>query len=154
MGGDRMKEQLALDGSEYVPLTSDDWETPPEIFDLLHKKYDFTLDPCCTTQTAKCDNYFTIQEDGLKQKWFGRVFVNCPYSNIPQWLDKINHEMRRLDHPELIVALLPAWTDRDWFHDKLKNYIQIKFLRGRVKFLLNGKRRNSPKFGCMLVEWR
>lgn len=146
-----MKEQLTLDGSEYIPPTSDDWETPPEIFEPLNNKYDFTLDPCCTDKTAKCESYFTPREDGLKQRWEGRVWVNPPFSKIPEWLDKINYEMFKHD-VQLIVAILPAWTDRDWFHDKLQTK-RIEFLRGRVKFLLNGKRRKSPKFGCMIAEW-
>ena len=149
-----MKEQLTLDGSEYIPITSDDWETPPELFEPLNKLYKFTLDPCCTSKTAKCTLYYIPKEDGIKQTWTGRIFVNPPFSNIPLWLEKISKEMFKMDHPEVIVALLPAWTDRDWFHDLIYGKARITFLRGRVKFLLNGKRRKSPMFGCMLVEWR
>lgn len=150
-----MEEQTTIDGSEYIPITSDDWETPPEIFEPLNKSYKFTLDPCCTLETAKCDKFFTIKEDGLKQVWSGRVFVNPPFSQIPDWLKKIDREMWGVTRKiELVVALLPAWTDRDWFHDLVYGKASITFLRGRVKFLMNGKKRKSPKFGCMLVEWR
>lgn len=149
-----MKEQLTLDGSEYIETTSDEWETPPELFEPLNKKYKFTLDPCCTIETAKCEMYYTSNDNGFKQTWTGRVFVNPPFGNISLWLEKINGEMARMEHPELIVALLPAWTDRNWFHDQVYGKARIEFLRGRVKFLKNGKPHKSPKFGCMLVEWR
>jgi len=148
-----MKEQTTLDGSEYIPISSDDWETPPELFEPLNQVYKFTLDPCCTSKTAKCDSYFTLKEDGLKQTWTGRVFVNPPFSNIPLWLKKIDYEMFK-HNPELVVSLLPAWTDRDWFHDLVYGKASITFLQGRVKFLRNGRPHKSPKFGCMLVEWR
>ena len=32
---------------------SDEWETPQDLFDELNKEYDFTLDPCATSENAK-----------------------------------------------------------------------------------------------------
>jgi len=57
-----------------------DWETPDEVFADLHAEFEFTLDPCCTPETAKCDAYFTPEDDGLAQDWGReRVFMNPPY---------------------------------------------------------------------------
>ena len=52
------------------------------------------LDPCGhlpdgTNPIVKtANNYFTEKEDGLKQKWFGSVFCNPPYSDLKAWLAK------------------------------------------------------------------
>jgi len=151
------KEQLTLDGSDYIPITSDDWETPKEFFEELNKIYRFTLDPCCQESTAKCQKFYTKEQDGLKQSWDKeRVFCNPPFSDIESWVMKASNEMRL--HPErgaeCIVMLLPAWTDRAWFHDHIYGKYRIDFLRGRIKFLLNGKMQKSPKFGCMLIIMR
>lgn len=50
---------------------SNEWGTPQELFDELNKEFKFTLDPCSTDQNHKCNNYFTIEDDGLSQKWGG-----------------------------------------------------------------------------------
>ena len=159
-----MKEQLTLDGSEYIEPTSDEWETPHSVFNPLNARFDFTLDVCCTVETTKCEKYFTEFDDGLKQSWRGhRVWANFPYSNIPKWIEKAYREVLN-NNCELVVMLLPAWTDRDWFHDwvinppKLNEYhtvqTSIEYLRGRVKFLLNGKKHKSPRFGSMVVIFK
>ena len=150
-----MEEQTTLDDSKYIKPTSDDWETPKELFDRLNKKYKFTLDPCCQESTAKCETYYTIEDDGLSKHLGGhRVFMNPPYSDITPWVKRAKEDWRQAERAELIVALLPAWTDREWFHDYVYNHARIEFLRGRVKFLKQGRPYKSPKFGCMLVEWR
>jgi hypothetical protein len=48
-----------------------DWETPQAFFDQLHYEFAFTLDPCCTHANAKCEKYYTIENDGLAQDWTG-----------------------------------------------------------------------------------
>lgn len=50
------------------------------VFDQLNEEYRFTLDPCCTRETAKCDHFFTKEDDGLSRSWGGHtVFMNPPY---------------------------------------------------------------------------
>ena len=159
-----MEVQTTLDGSEYIESTSDEWETPHDIFNSLHARFDFTLDVCATEQTAKCERYFTIKDDGLKQSWKNhRVWANFPYSNISKWIEKAYREVVFNDC-KLVCMLLPNWTDRDWFHDWVLNppkfsehqqvKVSIEYLRGRVKFLLNGKTVKTPRFGSMVVIFK
>lgn len=49
----------------------DNWETPQDLFKSLNDEFHFTLDPCCTKETAKCRKFYTQEEDGLKQNWGG-----------------------------------------------------------------------------------
>ena len=51
---------------------SDEWETPQHVFDELDKEFKFTLDPCANHQNAKCNKYFTEEDDGLQQDWGGK----------------------------------------------------------------------------------
>jgi len=68
---------------------TDEWSTPQAFFDLLSQRFYFTLDPCATPENAKCSSYFTKAEDGLVQKWSGRVFMNPPYGRqIGKWVKK------------------------------------------------------------------
>lgn len=69
---------------------TDEWATPQYLFDELNAKYHFTLDPCATSDNAKCAKYFTKEMDGLAQDW-GRetVFCNPPYGRgIDAWVRK------------------------------------------------------------------
>ena len=50
---------------------SDEWSTPQDVFDELNNEFHFNLDPCCTQENAKCRNYFTKEQNGLKQSWGG-----------------------------------------------------------------------------------
>jgi hypothetical protein len=41
----------------------------------------------------KAGNFFTIEDDGLKQQWFGRVWCNPPYGRtVNLWLEKASTE--------------------------------------------------------------
>lgn len=127
---------------------SDEWETPQELFDQLNEEFHFDLDPCATPQNAKCAQFFTKKENGLKQDWFGTVFMNPPYGReIKQWVQKAYEEAGKRC---TVVCLLPARTDTSWFHDYcLKG--EIRFLRGRLKF---GNAKNSAPFPSMIVIFR
>jgi site-specific DNA-methyltransferase (adenine-specific) len=92
-----------------------EWETPQALFDeLSHIFGGFTLDPCATTQNAKCTRFFTREDDGLSQPWTGKVFVNPPYGReIGKWVRKAYEESQ---NGALVVCLLPARVDTRWWH--------------------------------------
>lgn len=50
---------------------SDEWATPQKIFDELNEEFEFDLDPCATSENHKCKRFYTIENDGLSQKWGG-----------------------------------------------------------------------------------
>ena len=50
---------------------SDEWSTPQDLFDKLNEEFKFTLDPCATSENAKCKRYFTAEQNGLLQDWGG-----------------------------------------------------------------------------------
>lgn len=123
---------------------SDEWETPWDLFIDLHCEFGFTLDPCATHENAKCEKYFTIEDDGLAQSWDGeRVFCNPPYGRqISKWVKKASESRG------LVVMLLPARTDTVYFHDYIYGHAEIRFLRGRIKF---GDGKSSAPFPSMIV---
>lgn len=50
---------------------SDEYGTPQDLFDRLDEEFHFTLDPCADANNAKCVNYLTKKDDGLKISWGG-----------------------------------------------------------------------------------
>lgn len=47
-----------------------------------------------------------------------------------------------------VVMLLPARTDTKWFHDYIYGKVEIRFIRGRLKF---GAAKNSAPFPSMIA---
>lgn len=125
-----------------------EWETPQEFFDKLDEEFHFDLDPCATDENHKCAAYFTKDLDGLKQSWGGRrVFCNPPYGReIKKWVKKSAEEAEKPD--TLVVMLIPARTDTEWFHDYIYGKTEIRFIKGRMRF--SGATINAP-FPSMIV---
>ena len=49
------------------------WATPQAFFYKLNEEFNFTLDVCATKENAKCDKFFTIDDNGLEMSWGGSV---------------------------------------------------------------------------------
>lgn len=134
----------------------DEWSTPPHFFAAVSKNHGpFDLDPCCRPETAKAPVYFTKDNNGLKQDWFGRVWINPPYSNPSPWCEKAATEVAA-GRAELVVMLLPAAVDTHWFHNFVVPYADVEFIRGRMRFIdFDGKpSKGSPKGGNVLALYR
>jgi len=125
-----------------------EWETPQDFFNKLDERWNFTLDPCCTKETAKCATFFTEEDNGLEMDWKGhRVFMNPPYGrSVRMWVEKAYNE--GLKHDTVVVCLLPARTDTRWFHEHCMKSQAIKFIKGRLKF--GGATAGAP-FPSMIV---
>ena len=119
----------------------DEYATPTDLFNELDKKYHFTLDPCATSENAKCKKYYTIKENGLLKSWKGEiVFCNPPYSKIKLWVEKCFLEFK--NNNATIVLLIPARTDTQYFHNYILNQAKIIFLKGRLHF--NNSKNSAP----------
>ena len=127
---------------------SNDWATPQDLFDKLNDEFHFTLDVCAIPENAKCEHYYSPEQDGLLQHWEGTVWCNPPYGRkIGLWVKKAYESVIR-DDETTVVMLLPARTDTKWFHEYILPYGQIRFIRGRLKF---GDSKNSAPFPSMIV---
>lgn len=129
---------------------SDEWATPQSFFDEINKEFDFNLDVCATDENHKCENYYTIQDNGLEKNWGGyRVWCNPPYSEIDKWVAKAFYETK--NDNTIVVLLIPSRTDTRYFHNYIYNRSEIRFVKGRLKF---GDGKNSAPFPSMLVIFR
>ena len=124
------------------------WETPQDFFNKLNDIFSFNLDACAENETAKVDNYFTIEDDALIQDWEGVVWCNPPYGREQiKFINKGLEEHRK--HGSTIVFLIPARPDTKVWQDVIfKNASQVCFIKGRLKF---GNSKDSAPFPCALV---
>ena len=129
---------------------SDEWATPQHIFDELNNEFGFDLDVCANESNHKCNDYYSIEDDGLSKDWSGRrVFCNPPYSNIAEWVKKAFYETK--NNNTLVVLLIPSRTDTKYFQNYIYNRSEIRFIKGRLKF---GNSKNSAPFPSMIVIFR
>ena len=130
---------------------TDMWATPQEFYDKLNDEFNFTLDPCATEDNKKCDNFFTVDDDGLKQDWSGNiVFCNPPYGRaIKDWVKKSYEESLKTN--TTVVMLIPSRTDTIYFHEFIYGKAEIRFIKGRLKF---GDAKNSAPFPSIVVIYR
>lgn len=129
---------------------SDEWSTPQELFNRLDAEFHFDLDPCATPDNAKCEKYYTAEDDGLKKSWGGcKVFCNPPYSEISAWVRKCYEES--LKPNTVVVLLIPSRTDTKWFHNYIYHRSEIRFVNGRIKF---GNAKYNAPFPSMIVIFR
>lgn len=128
---------------------SDEWYTPKFIIDSLGK---FDLDPCAPGvplfKTAEV--MYNEFDDGLAQKWKGRVWLNPPYSR-----PLITKFMRRMTEHNRGTALIFSRTDTELFQTEVFNKAAaVKFLKGRIKFLKpDGTEAGSPGCGSVLIAY-
>lgn len=134
------KKGLAMKTDVMFSSQTDLWETPQKLFDELNAEFHFDLDVCATHQNAKCEKYFTKEQDGLKQNWRGSTcWMNPPYGRtIAAWVRKAYESAK---NGVTVVCLLPARTDTAWWHDYCMKG-EIRFIRGRLNF--NGSKNHAP----------
>lgn len=114
----------------------------------------FALDPASEPHTAKAPSFYTVKDDGLARLWFGRVWLNPPYSKPRPWLERA-YEATSTGEADLVVALLPASVDTGWFHEAVLPYAELRFIRGRVRFLgWEGTPIPAPKAPSIVAIYR
>lgn len=130
---------------------TDQWATPQDFFDKLNEEFHFTLDSCADEFNHKCDTYFTVEDDGLKQDWKGHVvFCNPPYgAAIKDWVKKCSDESKKDN--TIVVMLIPARTDTKYFHEYIYGKSEVRFIKGRLKF---GDSKNAAPFPSMVVVFQ
>lgn len=140
---------------------SDNWETPNELYDSLNREFGpFVIDVAASFVNRKCSQYYDESSDALNRDWGFRNWCNPPYSRVQEFVIKALAEQKR---GRKTVMLIPARTDTKLFHDYLYNkpHIEIRFLKGRVKFInpdgpllrgtkMNGSNNSAP-FASMVV---
>lgn len=117
-----------------------EWFTPPQYIDAAKKVFggEIDLDPATHEKAQKRINakeYYTLEKNGLKQQWSGRVWLNPPYGRIQvaEFTTKlINHY--QCGDVSAAILLTHNYTDTRWFHAAAAACDLICFTSGRVAF--------------------
>jgi hypothetical protein len=107
---------------------NDEWLTPLQIIKSLGK---FDLDPCTPISPPwlTAEHRYHKLQNGLLQRWFGRVWLNPPYgTETGQWLGRLAEHGNG-------TALIFARTETEYFFDHVWNKATaLLFIKGRIQF--------------------
>lgn len=148
---DRIKNNF-VDKTYLGPSTPDSNGTIEDIFNQLDREFNFTLDAAASAENAKCDKYYTIEDDALVKDWSNEVVFCAPPNdtvNKGKFIRKAWEESRK---GAIVVLFIPVDTGTNVF----LNYLlrgQIRFIHGRLKFYTHGVLRKdvSPKPSMVCV---
>ena len=108
----------------------------------------FDLDPAagCEPEQIARERY-TPEDDGLKQPWFGTVWLNPPFSEKAKWYRRLVDQLRNGD-VEAAVAVGPVDPSTQWFHNEFSTADVVGYLEGRDWFY-----HDSTSFPPMVGVW-
>lgn len=98
------------------------------------------MDPATSLQRGRqvAENYFTVDHDGLSQEWFGRVWLNPPFSKIHPWVARMREHNNG-------IMLCFSRTDATWFVELTKFCGAVYLLMRRMQFWRPGDQPRKQK---------
>lgn len=131
-----------------------EWGTPEWVWYPLSKTLDgFDLDPASGAESNPiAEERYNVEDNGLKQEWFGDVWLNPPYGrqHNPEWAEKVSEEKA---NAETITALVPASTDTQWFQNNYTKADYLTFIEGRISFDGGGGNATFPNVLCSFGDF-
>lgn len=124
---------------QYINATSScvEWYTPSEIIEAARKTLGYIeLDPfSCDTanKVVKAEHIYTKRDDGFHQDWFGKVWVNHPFSRENNKMIAMKAINEHHGNNCEIVMITFAATSESWFKPLL-SWPQC-YIHGRTNYL-------------------
>ena len=125
------------------------WSTPQDLFDKLNSVFNFDIDLAAADDTAKCEKYYTEEDDAFQYEWNEKnAYINPPYGRYQiKWIERASEQSKKYNNT--IVMLIPARPDtKAWQNVIFKSASTICFIKGRLKF---SDRRDSAPFPSALI---
>lgn len=116
-----------------------EWYTPAEYIHAAREVMGgIDLDPASTHEAntiVQAERFYTIADDGLTQDWYGRVWLNPPYSQplIGRFAEKIADQYVR-DSIEQACVLVNNATETEWFIHMASVANAFCFPKTRIRF--------------------
>ena len=125
-------------------IDRDDWETPQQLFGLLHNQYNFQFDCCADKDNSKC-NYWS--EDFLDEieSQDSMSWMNPPFSKALHMFDHFFKVIKQ----GVCIYRCDNMETKLWQEVILKNATWIFIPKGRINY--EGKKGNWAVFPSALI---
>jgi ParB family chromosome partitioning protein len=137
----------------------DEWYSPRPLLELARAALGgIDLDPasCALAQeTVRAHTYYDKAKNGLDHPWFGRVWMNPPYSRglMAKFAGRLLHQYE-LENVTAGIMLVHNCTETSWFQIAAAGAQMVCFPKGRIGFR-NPKRtiKSTPGRGQALLYY-
>ena len=133
-----------------------EWYTPDVYLDIARQTMGaIDLDPASSAiaqERVGAARHYTVEDDGLIQPWYGRVWLNPPYTAgvVDQFAKKLADEWDRQTITEAMWLSNNA-TETAWFVEIARISSAMLFPSGRIRFLAPDGERGTPLQGQVLA---
>jgi hypothetical protein len=153
-------------------MVSQHWNTPTDIIEKVTECFggQIDLDPCDNDHsiTNARISFKLPGNNGLERSWklapngteIRNVFCNPPYgrdnerkTSIEDWVERAYGYGTQDDGPEIIM-LIPSSTETNFWHSYIWPYADaICFVKNRIAFPLEGKKKASATKGSAIIYY-
>lgn len=140
-------ESLRAQQTHQLKQIGDQWRTPDRLWWGINSMFGpFVLDLFADTSNAKCEAYYSAEDNALSQNWSerlaalnGAAYANPPYSRASQHEGQYITGMRQImahtfamrETGGRYIFLIKAATGEVWWPEDADH---IAFIRGRISF--------------------
>ena len=125
-------------------MANDELYTPKIIFDLLGLEFDLDVASGLNDNiVVPARSRYTIEHDALIQDWYGRVWMNPPFSKPSPWAHKW------LDHGNG-VALLPLSGNSQWWRMLWQSNASVVMIKPNTGFINTEGEEKKIMYGISL----
>ena len=120
--------------------------TPKWIFEALNITFDLDVASSDSPYVVvPALNKYTIEDDALIQPWYGRIWMNPPFSGVTPWVNKW------LDHSNGML-LVPLSSNGKWVNRLWESEAAVMFLPPNLAFVggLDGKE-SKHRWRCSIM---
>lgn len=110
---------------------TDEWYTPPHVFDALGCRFDLDVASPGATVTPWIPSWGFITDRSLERAWSGFIWMNPPFgarNGLVPWLEKF------FTHNDGI-ALVPDRTSAPWWQQFAPRADLALFVDGKIRFI-------------------
>jgi phage N-6-adenine-methyltransferase len=124
---------------EKVFTGDEEWYTPEAILTPVRQVLgEIDLDPAsCEAAQARVQarTYYSRADDGLRQAWHGKIFLNPPYKlpDVARFIGKLFEEWEA-DHATDAIVIVNSATSTAWFQRAFEMADAVCFPQGKIKF--------------------
>lgn len=153
-------EEIKEEAKKHVHVAQNsgenEWYTPPNFIESARVVMgSIDTDPASSevaNRTVKAKRFFTKEDDGLRQKWAGNVWMNPPYAQplMGNFAEAISYKYNEGEFEQGVVLVNNA-TETQWFQRMAATATAICFPKTRVKFLDPEGKPGAPLQGQAII---
>ena len=131
---------------------NNEWYTPKEYIEAARKVMGtIDLDPASceiANKIVQAKTFYTAEDNGLLNPWFGNVWLNPPYS--ADLIGKFAEKAAKKEYKQAIILVNNA-TETAWFNTLIQVASAVVFPSSRVKFYMPDGKTGAPLQGQAVI---